>query len=226
MFCGHFLNGSARPSIRGAFLKGRPKLGRGLPREFFKDAIELRQRLKADCERDLANPKLSILQEISRFIDADAGDVIDKVRTGHLLEFLAQVIGAHVDRLRDLRQRKCFIRMLADELSRFPDFHRLGAASLFEAHLPNMFRRQHADHPPQQSAARVLLLSAHCQLLPVFCSAEKIRPEKSATVGNEMPIGQSFAVNCRGTILAKKKPSGVERPSRSRLSLHRKEEPL
>ena len=86
-----------------AFFVGGPKLSWGFSCELFENAIELRQRLKADGERDFANPQSRILQEVTRFGDAYAGDVIDKVDPGHFFELLAQVIAADVAKLRDFR---------------------------------------------------------------------------------------------------------------------------
>ena len=79
------------------------KLRRRLAREFLENTIELRQRLETDGEGDFADPKIRILQEITRFADADAGDIIDKIYTGHLFELFAQVIGADVAELGDFR---------------------------------------------------------------------------------------------------------------------------
>jgi hypothetical protein len=79
------------------------KLRRRLAREFLENTIELRQRLETDGEGDFADPKIRILQEITRFADAYAGDVIDKVDPGHFFELLAQVIAADVAKLRDFR---------------------------------------------------------------------------------------------------------------------------
>src|SRR6266567_7862865 len=103
------------------------KLRRRLAREFLENTIELRQRLETDGEGDFADPKIRILQEITRFADAYAGDVIDKVDPGHFFELLAQVITADAAKLRDFRQRKFVIRMLLDEFSRLPNFYRLSA---------------------------------------------------------------------------------------------------
>jgi hypothetical protein len=85
------------------FFVGGPKLSWGFSRELFENAIELRQRLEADCEGDFADPKIRIPQEITRFADAYPGDVIDKVDPGHFFELLAQVIAADVAKLRDFR---------------------------------------------------------------------------------------------------------------------------
>ena len=99
-------------------------------RPLFEDAVELRQRLEADRERDFAYAKINIEQKNVRLFDALAGDVIDKVYARYLFELFAQVIGADVDELRNFRQGKFFIRMLLDKLPRLPDFHRLSALSV------------------------------------------------------------------------------------------------
>ena len=89
-------------TLRALVVSG-PKLSWRFSRERFKNAIELRQRLETDGERNFADPKIRILQEIARFADAYAGDVIDKVDPGHFFELLAQVIAADVAKLRDFR---------------------------------------------------------------------------------------------------------------------------
>ena len=123
------------------------KLRRRFSRELFENAIELRQRLEADCEGDFADPKIRILQEIARFADAYAGDVIDKVDPGHFFELLAQVIAADVAKLRDFRQRKFVIRVLVDEFSRFPNFYRLSAFSASGAEVSDLICGYHLYHP-------------------------------------------------------------------------------
>ena len=72
-------------------------------RQLFEDAVELRQRLEADRERDFAYAKINLEQKNVRLFDALAGDVIDKVYPCHLFELFAQVIGADVHGLRDFR---------------------------------------------------------------------------------------------------------------------------
>src|SRR6184192_2382481 len=106
------------------------KLRRRLAREFFENTIELRQRLKPDGERDLADTQIRIQQEITGFFESDACDVIDKIYAGDLLELFAQMIRADIDRFRYLRQRKLFGRMLLDETSRLPDLHRFGSSRI------------------------------------------------------------------------------------------------
>ena len=70
-------------------------------REFFENAVELRQGLKPDCECDFAYPAVGVFQKIACFFKADARNVLDKVYPGYLLEFLAQIIAADVDCSRD-----------------------------------------------------------------------------------------------------------------------------
>lgn len=48
-------------------------------RERFENAIELRERLKPDRECDLANAKIRIQQQLARFSEPCAGDVMDKI---------------------------------------------------------------------------------------------------------------------------------------------------
>ncbi len=79
------------------------KLTWGSSRELFENAIELRQRLKADSERDFGDSQMLILQEFARFLGPRLSDVMNKVYTGHLFEFAAQVIGTDADELRDFR---------------------------------------------------------------------------------------------------------------------------
>jgi len=110
--------------------------------------------LEAHRERDFADSQLSILQQITRFAEAYAGDVINKVYACHLFEFFAQVIGAHVDGLRDSRQRKLLIRMLADEFSRFPDLHWLGPFPASGADLPDLICGRHRYHPASADFGR------------------------------------------------------------------------
>ena len=81
-----------------------PIRSRRFPRQLFENAIELRQRLKPDRECDFADAKIDIMQKGARFFEPCAGDVIDKIYTGHLLELFAQMIRADVDRVRHLTE--------------------------------------------------------------------------------------------------------------------------
>ena len=108
---------------------GSTVLRRRSTSEFFKNPIELRQRLKADSERDFADSQMLILQEFARFLGPRLSDVMNKVYTGHLFELFAQMIGADIYCFRYFGKRNLFARMLADKNSRFPDLHRFGSIS-------------------------------------------------------------------------------------------------
>jgi hypothetical protein len=58
IFWGYFAANSLYLMTLCALVVSGPKLSWRLSRELFKDAVELRQRLKADRERDLANPQI------------------------------------------------------------------------------------------------------------------------------------------------------------------------
>ena len=90
-------------TLRALVVSG-PKLSWRFSRELFKDAIELGQRLEADGERNFADPKIWVLQQIARFTDAYSCDVMDKIYAGNFFELFAQVIGADVDGLADFRK--------------------------------------------------------------------------------------------------------------------------
>ena len=75
----------------------------------------------------------SIVQKIARLLDPCVCDVMDKVYSSYFFEFFAQVIGADVDGLGDLVERKLFIRMFADKITRLPNFYRLGPAMVCHA---------------------------------------------------------------------------------------------
>jgi hypothetical protein len=81
-------------------------------------------------ERDFVHTKIRIVQKTTRFLESCASNVFDEVNPGHLLELLAQMIRADVDRLCHLGQRKLLIRMLVDKIPRFPDFDRLRSIPL------------------------------------------------------------------------------------------------
>ena len=86
----------------------RTILGRRSTRKSFKDAIELRQRLKARRERDFADAQITVSQEITRSVETSACDVFDKLYTGYLLEFFAEIIRVNIDRFRHPREGKFF----------------------------------------------------------------------------------------------------------------------
>jgi hypothetical protein len=83
--------------------------------------------LEPNRERNLADPKINILQEPARFFKASTRNILDKICAGDLLELLAEMIPANVGRFRYLAERKFFGRIFLDELSRLPDLHRFGS---------------------------------------------------------------------------------------------------
>ena len=114
------------------------------PGESFKNAIELREGLKPDLERDLADPKIAVCQKLARLVEPGTRNVIDKIYAGHLPKLFAEMGRTDVDRFRHLGQRDFFVRMMLDKLSRPPDVRRLRSTlamrSLFE-----WVRRYHLD---------------------------------------------------------------------------------
>jgi hypothetical protein len=82
--------------------------------------------LESDSECDFTDARIRIPQQIARFLKSDVGDVINKIYARDLLELLAEMISADIDRFRHLAERKFFDAMFLDELSRFPDLGRLG----------------------------------------------------------------------------------------------------
>ena len=94
---------------------------RGFARKPFESAIELRQRLEADSKRDFADPEIRNDEKFARLLDPCAGNIIDKFRAGNSFEFLAQIIRADGDEVRNFCQGKLLPQMLMDETTRFPD---------------------------------------------------------------------------------------------------------
>jgi len=104
---------------------GRAIFARRLSRQFFENAIELRQRLKSDCKCDFAYSKIDTFQKLARFLEPQARDIIDELYARHLFELLAQVSRIDPNRFCHIAQRKLFGRMFLDELARLPDIARL-----------------------------------------------------------------------------------------------------
>jgi len=77
-------------------------------RQPFENAIELRERLKADGERDFTDAQFGVEQKITRICEPDARDILDEICAGYLFEIFTQVIGVHVHHICDLGQRKLF----------------------------------------------------------------------------------------------------------------------
>ena len=86
--------------------------------------------MEPNLERDLADPKIVIMQKSARLFEAGACDILDKIYSGDLLEFLAEMIPANVGRFRYLGERKFFGRMFLNEPSRFPDLYRFGPMAI------------------------------------------------------------------------------------------------
>ena len=103
----------------------RPVFRRGFARKPFESAIELRQRLEADFKPDFADPQIRSDEKFARLLDPRAGNVIDKFGARHSFEFLAQIIRADGDEVRDSCQGKLLPQMLMDETTRFPYPRRL-----------------------------------------------------------------------------------------------------
>src|SRR6476620_5715747 len=66
--------------------------------ELLEHTVELRQRLKTDFERDLADRSISVTQTFAGSVKTQAGHVLHKIRAGNLLEFFAEMAGADVRR--------------------------------------------------------------------------------------------------------------------------------
>jgi hypothetical protein len=103
---------------------------RRFSRKLFENAVELRERLEPNRKRNLADAKIAIVQKPARVLEARARNVIHKIYACDLLKLLAEMIGTNVDRFCYLSERKFFGRMFLDELSRLPDFDRLGSMAV------------------------------------------------------------------------------------------------
>ena len=104
----------------GAILGGR------LTRELLEDAVEVRERLEADFIGDFADAQVGVEEKVLGLLNADAGEVVGEVDAGRLLEHLAEVEGARVDRLGDHAQGEVLLVVLLDEVLGAGDHRRLG----------------------------------------------------------------------------------------------------
>ena len=86
----------------------------------------MRERLEAHLEGDLADAQILIQQQVLRVLDADAREEVREVHAGDLLEHLAEVERAGVDRLGHLPERKVLRVVFGDEFPRVGDHRRLG----------------------------------------------------------------------------------------------------
>ena len=68
--------------------------------QFFKDTIELGERLESDRKCDFAGAKIEIFQKLARVFEPTPGDVVDKLYARDVLELFAQVSGVDPDGLR------------------------------------------------------------------------------------------------------------------------------
>jgi hypothetical protein len=87
---------------------GRTVFCRRFSRQFFENAIELRERLKSHSERDFTDAQIAVSQEITGSFEPSARDILDKIYAGHLLEAFTQMIRVHADRFCDSGQRELF----------------------------------------------------------------------------------------------------------------------
>jgi len=69
-------------------------------REFPEHAIKLRKRLKSDRERDFADAKIDILQELARVFEPPLRHVIDELGPGYLFELFAEMRRINAGRIR------------------------------------------------------------------------------------------------------------------------------
>ncbi len=80
-----------------------------------------------------ADGKIDIAQKIAGFVETEAGNVVDKLYSGDILEFFAQIARVDVDCSCYLAQRKFIHQMLANESARLPNFCRLGLLACRDA---------------------------------------------------------------------------------------------
>jgi hypothetical protein len=100
------------------------------------DAVELRKRLKSDRECNFADPKIAIFQKFARLIESGARDVIDKLGSGDLFEFFAQVGGVDSYGTGHSSERKVLVSVFFNESPRFPDIPRLRPVSIVREPTP------------------------------------------------------------------------------------------
>lgn len=110
---------------------GAAVFARRYANESFEGAVELRQRLKSDGKRDLADSMVRIAQQTGCPLHPRPDDTLHKIFARDLLEFLAEIIWADIDRLRDFRQGELLVRVCAHKVARFPDFNRLRWIMIF-----------------------------------------------------------------------------------------------
>ncbi|MDB6058204.1 MAG: hypothetical protein JWO95_2048 [Verrucomicrobiales bacterium] len=132
-----------------------PIIARRLPGNFLKHAIEVRQRLESDFIRDFADAQIWIEQQVLRLFDAHARDVVGEVQPGGLLEHLAKMERARVNRLGNLAEGQVFSLVFDDELFGARDRWRLGIVLLHQELIAN--QRDVLGENSQQLHNRIVL---------------------------------------------------------------------
>ena len=88
----------AAPCLTAAFRLVPSITRRRSAGHFFEGAVELRERLKTDRERDFTNPFLRIAQEAACSLNANMRQVVNEIDTSDLLKFFTQVVRTDIDR--------------------------------------------------------------------------------------------------------------------------------
>src|SRR5689334_9008417 len=84
--------------------KFSPVISRSLAQDPFEDPIEVSEALKTDFISNLADSEIWVEQELFGFLNAHSREVIGEVHPGNLLEHLAKIERAGIDRPGDLSQ--------------------------------------------------------------------------------------------------------------------------
>jgi hypothetical protein len=100
--------------------------------------------LKPSRERDLTDVQFWVAQKITRIREPGARDILDEICAGYLLKIFTQVIGVHVNHLRDFGQGKLFACVFFDVLARFPNRDWLGSTPT--SHIFKLRSGQHLYH--------------------------------------------------------------------------------
>src|SRR5208283_2875620 len=97
-----------------------------LAEESFENAVEMRQRLTTDFVGDVADPQVGIEQQVFRFLNPHARDVMGEGESRNLSEHFAKVEPAGVDRLGDVVEPEFLGLMVLNKLPGARDERRLG----------------------------------------------------------------------------------------------------
>lgn len=133
----------------------QPVFRRRLAENFLEHAVEMRQRLEADLERDFAHAQIWIQQEVFGFFNPHPREIVREIDAGNFFERLAKIERAHVDRPRDLAQRQFLALMFQNVFLGALDDRRFGVF-LLDEHLV----AQHGQvlRPNREQLERGLLL--------------------------------------------------------------------